>query len=257
MTRNSCNYQKAMDENASSFEGNLDEYLQWNVGVFPIEKNKKILDLGCGPGSYFKEIMKYEPSLYYATDYDEHFLNKTLSLFNGRSNCKAAELDIMDQNAFACLKGNEFDYVLCLDVLEHIEDHAAVLSSIHKIISNTGNGILFLRVPAIQSIYGENDRAIGHQRRYSAKYLRKILEECFFDVEIMRYQNILGIIPWYLIGNVMKRKLAVSSIESKCFNLIVPFMRKVENILPPPIGLSIYCVCTIKTRKVHPSLKYA
>jgi cyclopropane fatty-acyl-phospholipid synthase-like methyltransferase len=246
MKKEIYSYQKSMDENARSLKGNVNGYLRWNIGVFPIKNNKRILDIGCGPGFYFDEIMKFEPSLYCAADYSDDFLKETESLFKDRSNCKIAKIDVMDKDVSSGFTGQRFDYVLCLEVLEHIANDKEALFNIHKIMSNTGGGALFLRVPALQSIYGENDKAIGHYRRYSIKSLRKVLEECSFEVKIMRYQNIIGILPWYIIGSVFKRRLAVSCFEGKIFNSLVPVVRFLEGLIGPPVGLSIYCVCTTK-----------
>src|SRR5208283_2480135 len=138
-----------MQQNRLSLHGNINNYLSWNLSLFHIQKNKRILDLGCGPCEYFHGIMEYEPVLYYATDYSDNFLNVANKLFEGRDNCKTARLDLMDQGAPASLSGHTFDYILCFDVLEHIEDDRKALLNIKRIIRDTGKGTLLLRVPAL------------------------------------------------------------------------------------------------------------
>lgn len=240
-------YNLAMSKNAAALSGNINKYFQWNLSRFPIEKNKNILDIGCGPGTYFNEIMKYDPLLYYAVDYSDSFLAEAGTLFGGRSNCVAAKLDLLDQKASESFKGYKFDYVLCFDVLEHIKNDRQALMNINGIIKNTGGGFLFLRVPALQAICGENDKAIGHYRRYSRGSFKKLLEECSFEIEAIKYQNIIGIAPWYFVGKILKRSLAASSSEGKFFNLLVPMLKFAEALLSPPLGLSIYCICKVKS----------
>ena len=146
----------------------------------------------------------------------------------------------------SALKKYSFDYVVCFDVLEHIEDDAKALANIHEIMKACQVRHLFLRVPALNCIYGSNDKTIGHCRRYSAQSLRALLEKCSFHVKTMRYQNFPGIIPWILNGRVLRRPITVSVLEWGSFDYIVPALRHIEKFVSLPIGLSINCICTIK-----------
>lgn len=242
----SKDFELAMTRNAHSMQGRIGRYFQWNLGVFPIEKRKRILDLGCGPGLYFNEIMEYRPSLYVAVDSSCAYIERIKMLFGGRHDCKAFRLDLMDPVITRFFEGYNFDYVLLFDVLEHLKDDERVLKNIYITMKSCGAGALFLRVPASQFLYGASDEAIGHCRRYSAKSLKKLLEGCLFKVEVIRYQNFMGMLPWYIIGRVFKRPLAVSSIEGSIFNYMIPAVKFAERIIFPPAGLSLYCICTIK-----------
>lgn len=238
-------YENAMSVNASSMHGNINHYLLWNLSLFPIKKQKKILDLGCGSGLYFHEIMRYKPQAYLAVDYSDKFLSELEKQFENQKNCMSRKIDLLSQNVADHLKGYKFDYVFCFDVLEHINDERQFLNNVHSIMTTCESGYLFLRVPALQAIYGENDKAIGHYRRYSVESIKKILGDCSFKIEMIRYQNMIGIVPWYIIGNILKRPVAASANEAKIFNLIVPAIKFIERVIPPPIGLSIACVCSI------------
>lgn len=241
----------AMSRNVISMRGKINQYLRWNLSLFPIEKNKRILDLGCGPGIYFHEIIRYSPAFYVAADYSADYTKQLKKLFDGNLNCETLHLDLMDPSITKILGGYKFDYVFLFDVLEHIEDDKRALENIYNILEICGATYLFLRVPAIQAIYGENDKAIGHHRRYSAKSLKMLLESCLFHVKFIRYQNFIGIIPWFLIGNIFKRNLAVSNSEATIFNSMVPLVSSIERLLLPPLGLSLYCVCVIKSKRLR------
>ncbi len=245
MKDNFSEYQTAMSVNRSLLQGRISRYLSWNLSIFPIKDQKQFLDLGCGPGLYFYEIMRYNPKLYYAVDYSERFLSEIDKLFENRQYCKSHQLDLTVPGAADYLKGYKFDYVLCFDVLEHIDDEKQFLKNIYSIMATCESGYLLLRVPAIQAIYGENDKAIGHYRRYSAESIKKLLCDCSFKIEMIRYQNIIGIVPWYIIGNILKRPVAALANEAKIFNYIVPAIKFIESVIPPPIGLSIACMCSL------------
>lgn len=230
----------------NAIRGKNDRYLKWNLSFFPIEKNKRILDLGCGPGMYFYEFMAYTPSLYIAIDFDSVHIDAMNSLFNGFPNCSAIKLDLTNTQTVSALKKYSFDYVVCFDVLEHIDDDAKAVKNIYDIMKTCQASNLFLRVPALNYIYGSNDKTIGHCRRYSAASLRALLEKCSFQVKTMRYQNLLGIVPWILNGRVLRRPITVSVLEWSSFDYMVPALRRIEKMISLPIGLSINCICTIK-----------
>jgi ubiquinone/menaquinone biosynthesis C-methylase UbiE len=241
--------ESAMSRNAGAIHGKVNNYLKWNLEVFEIERGKRILDIGCGPGLYFDSVMTVcSPSFYMSVDCSAGYINQMAQKIAGHPNCEAMQLDIMDSEQVRNLYEYAFDYVLCFDVLEHIEDDEKALRNIRELIQNTGSGHLFLRVPALQSIFGENDKSIGHYRRYSLQLLKSLLERCSFAVKSIGYQNFVGVVPWYIIGRVLKRSLSVSGDEGKIFDAIVPLIQSIERTIAPPIGLSLYCVCAVRKR---------
>ena len=235
-----------MLENMKQIGERKDKYFEWNLSKFPYEKRKRILDIGCGPCTYFDSIMKLEPLFYCATDYSDVFLDEVNKLIEGKENCVTENVDILDENSIAKLMVQKFDIIMCFDVIEHIKDDVKAFRNIAEILRKTGKGKLFVKVPAIQSLYGVNDYTVGHYRRYSKKSLAKALEESGFRITQIRYHNIFGILPWLIIGRVLKRKIALSNSERSTFDVLVPVFRFIENIIPPPIGLSLNCTCELK-----------
>ncbi|MFX0140357.1 MAG: class I SAM-dependent methyltransferase, partial [Candidatus Hodarchaeota archaeon] len=57
-----------------------------------------------------------------------------------------------------------FDFVIALDVLEHIENDKLAASEISRILKK--NGIALITVPHRMKYYTNQDRIIGHYRRY-------------------------------------------------------------------------------------------
>lgn len=70
------------------------------------------------------------------------------------------------------LQGQEFDTILYIDVLEHIEDDRKELEAAAAIL-RTGGQVVVL-APAHQRLYTPFDEAIGHFRRYDRAMLRRI-----------------------------------------------------------------------------------
>ncbi len=237
-----ANIRKAEQEMRRNAKG-MNNYYRWNLEMFPIEKGKKILDLGCGPCAYLEPVLSYSPEMYVATDNSLYYLKEVEMLTRKHSKISTRQLDLLSDEIPESSGSETFDYCFCFDVLEHIQDDERALQNIHRIMIAKKIKLLFLRVPAFPAIYGSNDRAIGHLRRYSDRTLRKLLETCSFSVEKLAYQNMLGIIPWLIMGRIFGRSLAVADREGRFYNMLVPLLRVFESIIPPPIGLSLYCVC--------------
>jgi SAM-dependent methyltransferase len=68
-----------------------------------------------------------------------------------------------------------FDFILLLDVLEHVEDDAAFLRAILDGCLAPGGRVL-VSVPAWPALYGEHDRRLRHHRRYAPAQARRLLE---------------------------------------------------------------------------------
>lgn len=176
-----------MTRNAGSLRGRAGNYFAWNLRVFPIEKNKRILDVGCGPALYFEQILAYAPAAYVAADLSDVYLDVMRESLAARPGFEALKFDLTDPAVMETLRGRLFDYVFCFDVLEHIRQDDLALTHLRQIVGVSRAEKLFLRVPAVPWIYGANAAAIGHCRRYTAKSLKRQLEEYGLRVERIRY----------------------------------------------------------------------
>jgi len=104
--------EQAMSINVEALQEGA-EYYRWNLSLFPIEQNKKILDLGCGPGHYFSEIAAYKPAVYMGADYSATFLEQTRKLLVGFPNYQTCQLDLLDNALPEPVTKQFFDYVFC------------------------------------------------------------------------------------------------------------------------------------------------
>jgi SAM-dependent methyltransferase len=131
-----------------------------------------------------------------------------------------------------------FDTVVCSNVLEHIEDDGAALSSIRDVLEPGGRVVLI--IPAVKGIYGEIDRAIHHYRRYSRDEIQTKLRAAGLQVEHLSYFNMIGIPGWWLNAVVLRRR-AVPGFQAKVNDFLVPWLR-LERGFGPPVGMSLLAV---------------
>jgi SAM-dependent methyltransferase len=136
---------------------------------------------------------------------------------------KAMDPEQADFGAFG-----EFDTALCLNVLEYVEDPAAVVRSLERAVKPGGS--LIVLAPHSPSLYGTLDRTMGHKRRFRQRELAAILEAAGFRVERV-YRLRSGTAAWWLYGKVLKRR-TVNKLALKAFDKTVWFWRRIDRILP-------------------------
>lgn len=70
--------------------------------------------------------------------------------------------------------GVQFDFILLMDVLEHIDQAADALQ--HAASHCRSGGHLFITLPALMPLWSPHDEFLGHRRRYSLKNFRNLAE---------------------------------------------------------------------------------
>jgi SAM-dependent methyltransferase len=130
--------------------------------------------------------------------------------------------------------------VVAFNVLEHIPDDVAALRSFRRLLRTGGSLVLF--VPAFPLLMSDYDRAIGHQRRYRRRTLAETITAGGYRVESMRHVNLVGFVAW-LVGMRLLRSKPGDTAAVRLFDTaVVPVMRRLESVLPPPFGQSLFAI---------------
>lgn len=219
------------DLEAMSFAEN---YHKWILEYFAPYLGRDVAEIGAGVGDFSKLL-----------------LSKTISrltAFEPSSNMfprlKAAlEADLRATTCYGYLgvKGasGPFDSVVYVNVLEHIEDDVAELRRAYACLRSQGHLLVF--VPALQWLYSELDRQVGHFRRYTKKQLVELVQGASFEVVRARYFDVAGILPWYVNFVLLKNSMGSGSVRVYD-RLVVPMMRVLEAHIPPPIGKNVLLI---------------
>jgi len=134
-----------------------------------------------------------------------------------------------------------FDTVVCLNVLEHIEDDVGSLVRMRQLCGPKGRVVIL--VPAHMHLYGQLDRSFGHYRRYNRAGLRKTFAAAGLKPVYSTYMNALGCLGWWWHSRCRKRR-QIPRDASRFFNRLVPFLDAAERLVPPPFGQSLIMVGT-------------
>lgn len=213
---------------------------KWMADTLRPWMGKRVLELGAGIGNMSRYLSPGRKR-YAATDLDEEHLARLRVRFQGRPAVSIHQCDLQkgaDFEPFA----RQFDTVVCLNVLEHVEDDRAGLRHIWSALEPGGRAIVL--VPQDQSIYGSLDKVLGHYRRYSEEELRTRMEEAGFRVETVLHFNRATHPGWWLNGRVWKRQ-SFGRFQLRLFDALVPLLRRVDHLLPwksvSIIGIGVKC----------------
>jgi ubiquinone/menaquinone biosynthesis C-methylase UbiE len=88
---------------------------------------------------------------------------------------------------------NSFDAIVAGDILQMVPDDRKALRELRRVLKD--GGLLCLTVPAYPFLWGEDDEARGHQRRYTATELRRKLNNCGFEIARVSYLVATGFVP--------------------------------------------------------------
>lgn len=209
-------------------------YYRWMTDTFAPWIGKRILEVGCGQGNITVNLLDKEFVL--GIDFHEEYLQNIRQRFSKYPNFKAENKDITKDTAE--LQAHAFDTIVCVNVLEHIEDDVEGAQQMYDILEPGGHAIIL--VPAFNYLFSPFDTLVGHYRRYTKKTLRKSLESAHFKVKKVYYFNILGAIGWFIVFKLLKHNAAGSG-NVALLEKLVPLLSKIEK-LPMPFGLSVIAI---------------
>lgn len=212
----------------------VDKYFSWVYDVIKPFTGQRILDIGCARGNITDFVKGRE--LVIGIDVLEDFVNDYKNRFKNFKNISAFKCNIEKDNA-EFLLNKDIDTIICLNVLEHIENDMQALKNMHRILKTGGK--LIIQVPAFACLYGTLDAADIHFRRYGKKEIISRITAAGFKIKKVFYFNIAGIIGWFISGKILKDKHFKKD-RGILFNSIIPFLRFIEKAIKPPIGLSIF-----------------
>jgi 2-polyprenyl-3-methyl-5-hydroxy-6-metoxy-1,4-benzoquinol methylase len=147
------------------------------LGRLGIEPPASVLDAGCGWGTTLEAL---EDRGYRAVGMDV-CRGVLEGLAGDRPGRRLIEWDL--ETGSPAPESAAFDAAVALDVIEHIDDDAAAIARMARLVRP--GGVLIVSVPAGPELYGEFDEIQGHRRRYTAERLRRVFEGTELEVEAL------------------------------------------------------------------------
>jgi ubiquinone/menaquinone biosynthesis C-methylase UbiE len=156
-----------------------------------------LLDVGCGRGSILRAVRRRFPSIACAGG---ELLDTALQLARPR----LPGVDLYQIDARKLPFDREFDVVTSCDVLEHIDEDAAVAREFFRSVV-PGGGVI-VTVPQHRWLWSAVDVYSHHRRRYERRQLVDVIKQAGFVVErVTSFVTVL--LPLMLISRAQKREL--------------------------------------------------
>lgn len=214
-------------------------YNSWMFRTVRPWVGERVLEIGAGIGTFTEFLL--DRGHVTAAEMDEECLAELTRRFRGRPNVEVRHLDIarVDRETTERLAGKGFDTVLGFNVLEHIPDDVRALKNIREIAPK---GSLLLVVPALPFLFGVEDRAVGHCRRYSKGEMGEKLRAAGYRSEKIFYFNSIGAVLWFLKNRVLKNPPTTPGNVALYDRYVVPVLSRVEGVLRAPFGQSLVIV---------------
>ncbi len=218
-------------------------WIQWRFRILEkliaphLNPAVKILEIGCGNGIVMKQIEDHFKIIPDGCDLNLQAMSEMMPVSG-----KVFLYDIFDLNPDLV---GQYDMVLVLEVLEHIEDDLLFLNTAMQYLKP--GGWMVAGVPAHQKLYSTYDHLVGHVRRYEKQQFGLLLRSAgLLDVKIPFWG--LSMLPLLWL-----RKLMLSFADEKSvitrgfkpphplFNRLMLFLMKAETTMfyRVPAGISL------------------
>jgi SAM-dependent methyltransferase len=215
-------------------------YQSWLLESFrPRLVGRRVLEVGAGIGNLSEqyvdetsEAVLVEPAENLAGRLRDRFVNHKHVRTIGGSMETAARL----------LAPASFESCILVNVLEHVEDDAGMLWHLQDLLKPKGSLLLF--VPALPVLYGTLDALVHHHRRYTKASLRRVVEGAGFLVEHLRYFDVLGAVPWFVAGRMLRRPRFDETAARLYDRFVVPVGAALERVYEPPFGKNLVCIAS-------------
>ncbi len=177
---------------AKHLEKQINNYIE---KLYKENKISSLIDVGCGVGVNLKSIYKnYKKIKIFGTDISKEAISKADKYIGSKKgDIEYITVDISKEKV-----KNSFDFVLCNQVLEHIDDDVAALNNIYSMTKK----YLLITVPS--GSYNSTSKVVGHIRHYNKNDLINKVENAGFIIKEVYewgypfhsiYKKVLGTLP--------------------------------------------------------------
>jgi glycosyltransferase involved in cell wall biosynthesis len=201
-------------------------FTRWMAETIKPFVGERVLEIGAGTGNLTENLVPR--GFYMASDVNSQYLSRLEKLRQTRPYLRVQRTDAARPETYP---EERFDTVVCLNVVEHLQDDVAALRNIRNVLDEHGRAIIL--VPNGPALFGSLDKVLGHYRRYTREQLIHACEEAGFSIQTLLKFNRIGAPGWWWNGKVLKRE-TFGLWQMKLLNFLVPVVRHIDRFLPFP-----------------------
>ena len=205
-----------------------DRFNTWMADAIRPFVGERVLEIGAGVGALTKKLLPRQS--YTSTDINPFHLEITRRLTENRPCLEVSYLDLNDISQFT-QAGRSFDTVICVNVIEHLEDDLGAMGNISRLLEPGGRAVVL--VPRGQAFFGTLDEMVGHKRRYSHKRLVSLARKTGLTVERIIPYNRVSTVFWVLNGRILKKR-SLGEFQVHAMDFLTPVFRRIDRFIPSP-----------------------
>lgn len=213
-------------------------YMRWILSCLTPWVKGNVCEVGAGVGNASKILTHSHPSRLVLLEPDAALFSK---LQHELPSPVIEKVNGSLQSYAAIHPDTRFDTILYINVLEHIKDDKSELHLASQCMHPGGTLIIF--APALPWLFSENDRQVGHWRRYTKQSLRMVIQSAGFQIQKIHYFDFLGAFAWFFACRLMGLLPNASNVGFYD-RLLVPVSRTFESIAPPILGKNLVAIAT-------------
>lgn len=199
---------------------------RWMADTIKPHLGDRVLEIGAGIGNLTARLLPREQ--YTTTDVDALHVDALRTRFGQNPCVSVARVDVTQAADFAAL-GERFDTVVCLNVLEHVEDDATAMRNLATAVRPGGRAVLL--VPQGPQLYGSLDRVLGHCRRYTQPQFSELIRGAGLEIDELFDFNRAATPGWWFNGHILQRE-HFGKVQLKIYDSFVWLFRSIDRILP-------------------------
>lgn len=205
----------------------------WIFEQFSGHIARDVVEVGAGIGTFSERLLAAGAERLLLVEPDRPCVQVLERRFGEDPRVRVAAEQLPDSAAL--IEGSPFGFILCQNVLEHIENHEDAVAAMARALRP--GGWMTLLVPAHQRLYGALDRSYGHHRRYSRQLLRQLVEAAGLELVDIYSFNLLGIPGWWVQNRRSSPGISPASLNA--YEALLRLWRPIERRVRPPWGLSL------------------
>jgi SAM-dependent methyltransferase len=197
------------------------------------------VEVGAGIGTFSERLLAAGAESLLLVEPEPACAGELRSRLGADPRVEVAE-EVLPESPALTARAGRADFVVCQNVLEHIDDDAGAVAAMGAALRPGGH--MTLLVPAHPRLYNRLDRSYDHHRRYTRERLAGLVDGAGLELEDLYSFNLLGVPGWWLQG--FRQSPGIDLRSLRVYEALLRAWKPIERRVRLPWGLSLIAHAT-------------